>query len=50
LKHDEECSELLDERKQAKLQWLQNPRYKWRIWEYLKEKIYDLETNSKCKR
>jgi hypothetical protein len=27
-KHNEGCSQLLDQRKQAKLQWLQNPN-KW---------------------
>jgi hypothetical protein len=63
---DDECSKLIDRRKQAKLQWLQNlsqvnggnmdnvrreasrtSRIKKR--EYLKNKIYKLETNSKNK-
>jgi hypothetical protein len=59
---DEGCSKLLDQRKQAKLQWLQDSseingdnlnnvsryfRYKKR--EYLKDKINELATNSRNK-
>jgi hypothetical protein len=60
------CSKLLDQRKQAKLLWLQDPsavngdnlnnvkheasRHFWdKKWEYLKDKIKELETNSKNK-
>jgi hypothetical protein len=62
---DEGCSKLLDQRKQAKLQWLQDPgeingdilnnvrheasRYFRNKKEYLKEKINELATNSKNK-
>jgi hypothetical protein len=59
---DEGCSESLDQRKQAKLQWLQDPseingdnlnnvrRETSRLFrEYLKDKIDELETNSKKK-
>jgi uncharacterized protein YaaR (DUF327 family) len=63
---DEECSKLLDERKQTKLQWLQSPSqtngntlnnvrceatrtFRNKKKEYLKEKINELETNSKNK-
>jgi hypothetical protein len=56
---DEGCSELLDQRKQAKLQWLQDPSvinlnnvrreasiyFKNKKREYLKDKINDLATN-----
>ena len=58
---DEECLHFLDERKQAKLQWVQDPsqrnvdnlnnvthfRNKKKV--YLKAKIETLETNSKIK-
>jgi hypothetical protein len=63
---DEECSKLLDQRKQAKLQLLQNPSQtsgdnlnslgcetsrtsKNKRREYSKEKINELETDSKNK-
>jgi hypothetical protein len=63
---DEECSKLVDRRRKAKLQWLQNPtevtedyhsnvrREASRLFrqekrEYLKEKINELESNSKTK-
>jgi hypothetical protein len=61
---DYECSKLIDRRKQAKLQWLQNPSqekgdnmnnvrreasrtFRTKKMEYLKNKINELETNSK---
>jgi hypothetical protein len=61
---DDECSKLIDRRKQAKLQWLQNPiqvngdnmnnvrheasrTFRTKKREYLKNKINELETNSK---
>jgi hypothetical protein len=63
---DEECSKLVDQRKQAKLQWLQdlseanegnlsdvrreaNRHFRNNKREYLKEKINELESNSKNK-
>jgi arginine utilization protein RocB len=63
---DEECSKLVDRRKQAKLQWLQEPseanednlsdvrreasrHFKNKKWEYLKDKINELESDSKNK-
>jgi hypothetical protein len=62
---DEGCSKLLDQRKKLKLQWLQDPseingdnlknvrreesRYFIKKWEYLKDKINELATNSKNK-
>jgi hypothetical protein len=63
---DDECSELIDRRKQAKLQWLQNlsqvngdnmdnvrleasRTFRTKKREYLKNKINELETNSKNK-
>jgi hypothetical protein len=64
---DEECSKLVDRRKQAKLQWLQDPceanednlsdvrrevsrHFRNKKREYLKDKINELETNSKNKK
>jgi hypothetical protein len=63
--YDEECLGFLQQTKQAKMQWLQHPnqsniynlnnvRYATRHFsnmekEYLKSKIYELETNSKTK-
>jgi hypothetical protein len=61
---DEECSELVDKREQAKLQWLQDPsevnednlsderrevsrHFRNNKREYLKDKINELESNSK---
>jgi hypothetical protein len=61
---DEGCSKLVDQRKQAKLQWFQDPsqingdnlnnirreassHFRNKKREYLKDKIKDLETNSK---
>jgi hypothetical protein len=63
---DEECSKLVDRRKQAKLQWLQKPsiviednlsnirqeagrHFRNKKMEYLKDKINELESNSKNK-
>jgi hypothetical protein len=62
---DEGCSALLDQRKQAKLQWLQDPceinvdnlknvrpgqqAFQGKKREYLKDKINELATNSKNK-
>jgi hypothetical protein len=63
---DEECLKLVDRRKQAKLQWLQDPsivneenlrnvrgdastRFRNKKGEYLKDKITDIELNSKIK-
>jgi hypothetical protein len=63
---DEGCTKLLDQRKEAKLQWLQDPSeinganlnnirreasrlFKIQKMEYLKDKIYELATNSKSK-
>jgi hypothetical protein len=63
---DEGCSKLSDQRKQAKLQWLQDPskingdnlnnvrreasrHFRNKKWEYLKDKIKELATNSKNK-
>jgi hypothetical protein len=63
---DEECSQLVDRRKEAKLQWLQDPsevndnnlsdvrqeasrHFKNKKREYLKDKINELESNSKNK-
>jgi hypothetical protein len=63
---DEECSELVDQRKQAKLQWLQDPseanednlshvrqeasrHFRNKKREYLKDKMNELESNSKNK-
>jgi hypothetical protein len=63
---DEECSKLVDRRKQAKLQWLQDPseanedslsdvrrearrHFRNKKREYLKDKINELESNSKNK-
>jgi hypothetical protein len=63
---DEECSKLVDQRKLAKLQWLQDPsvvnednmstvrreasrHFRNKKREYLKDKINDLESNSKNK-
>jgi hypothetical protein len=63
---DDECSKLIDRRKQAVLQWLQNPNqvngdnmdnvrleantnFRTKKREYLKNKINELETNSKNK-
>jgi hypothetical protein len=63
---DEGCSKLVDRRKQAKLQWLQDPsevnedkmrnvrrdasrRFRNKKREYLKDKINELESNSKNK-
>jgi hypothetical protein len=63
---DEECSKLVDRRKQAKLQWLQDPsvvnednlsnvrreasrHFRNKKGEYLKDKINELESNSKNK-
>jgi arginine utilization protein RocB len=63
---DEECSQLSDRRKQAKLQWLQEPseanednmsdirreasrHFRNKKREYLKNKINELESNSKNK-
>jgi hypothetical protein len=49
---DEECIHFLDERKQAKLQWVQvrreaNKHFRNKKKAYLKAKIEDLEINSK---
>jgi hypothetical protein len=44
---NEACSKLLDQRKQAKLLWLQDPSEI--NGEYLKDKINELVTNSKNK-
>jgi hypothetical protein len=44
---DEGCSELLDQRKQAKLQWLQDPIEI--NGDNLKDKIDEIEMNSKNK-
>jgi hypothetical protein len=63
---DEECLKLVDRRKQAKLQWLQDPsvvkednlhnvrreasrHFRNRKMEYLKDKITEIELNSKNK-
>jgi hypothetical protein len=61
---DEGCSKFLDQRKQAKLLWLQNPseingdnlnniitsrHFRIKKREYLKHKIDELQTNSKNK-
>jgi hypothetical protein len=63
---DEGCAKLLDQRKQAKLQWLQDPSetnrdnlnnvrhevsryFRNKKRQYLKEKINELETNSKTR-
>jgi hypothetical protein len=60
---DEACSKLLDRRKQAKLQWLQDPSeingvnlrreaskyFRNKKRDYLKDKINELATNSKNK-
>jgi uncharacterized protein YPO0396 len=63
---DEECSKLVDQRKQAKLQWMQDQsvvnddnlrNVRWEASrhfrnkkrEYLKDKINELESNSKNK-
>jgi hypothetical protein len=63
---DEECSKLVDRKKQAKLQWLQDPsvvnednlsnvrqeasrHFRNNKREYLKDKINELESNSKNK-
>ena len=62
---DEECSVFLDQRKQAKMQWVQDPsqsnvdnqnvrleasrHFKNKKKEYLKAKIEEPETNSKIK-
>jgi hypothetical protein len=63
---DEECLKLVDRRKQAKLQWLQDPsivnednlrnvrsdasrRFRSKKREYLKDKITEIELNSKNK-
>jgi hypothetical protein len=57
---DEKCSKFLDQRKQAKMQWLQNPNqnnvrceasrhFSNKKKEYLKTKINEVETNSKNK-
>jgi hypothetical protein len=58
---DEGCSKLLDQRKQAKLQWLQDPgeisgdnlnnvrHFRNKKREYLKDKINELTMNSKNK-
>jgi hypothetical protein len=63
---DAECAKLIDQRKQAKLQWLQDPsvvnednlsnvrrdasrRFRNKKREYLKDKINELESNSKNK-
>jgi hypothetical protein len=60
---NEGCSKLLDQRKQAKLQWLQDPsgdnlnnvrheasrHFRNKKREYLKDKINELEMNSKDK-
>jgi hypothetical protein len=52
---DEGYSKLLDQRKQAKLQWLQDPRheanrhFRNKKREYLKDKINELATNIKNK-
>jgi hypothetical protein len=63
---DEECQKLLDQRKRAKLQWLQDPMkisednlkylrrearryFRNKKKEYLKDKINELEMNSKNK-
>jgi hypothetical protein len=48
---DEECSELLDQRNQEKLQWLQKLRHKW-AWrsekrEFLMDKTNELTEKSK---
>jgi hypothetical protein len=62
----EECLELVDRRKQAKLQWLQDPsemnegnlsnvtrktsrHFRNKKREYLKDKINELDSNSKSK-
>jgi hypothetical protein len=63
--HDKGCSELLAQGKQAKLQWVQDPgeingdlnnirheasrHFRNKKWEYLKDKINELATNSKNK-
>jgi uncharacterized NAD(P)/FAD-binding protein YdhS len=66
IEFDERCSELLDQRKQAKLQWLRDRSeinddnvntvrreasgyFRNKKGEYLKDKISELETNSKNK-
>jgi hypothetical protein len=52
---DEGCSKLLDQKKQVKLQWLQNPNeingdnLNNKRREYLKGKIHELAMNSKNK-
>jgi hypothetical protein len=63
---DEECSKLVDQRKQAKLQWLQDPgevnednlrdvrreasrHFRYRKREHVKDKINELQSNSKNK-
>jgi hypothetical protein len=62
---DDQCSKLLDQRKQDKLEWLQNPSQTngdklnnercetsktfRKMREYLKEEIIDLESNCKNK-
>jgi len=63
---DEECVNILDRRKQAKMQWVQDPNqsnvdnrnnirleasrhFRNKNKEYLKAKVYELETNSKIR-
>ena len=60
---DEECLHFLDQRKQAKVQWIQDPNqsnvgnvrreasrhFRNKKMEYLRAKIDELETNSKTK-
>jgi hypothetical protein len=63
---DEGCSKLLDQIKQAKLQWLQDPceingdnlnnvrceasrHFRNKMWQYMKDGINELATNSKNK-
>jgi hypothetical protein len=63
---DEECLKLVDRRKQAKLQWLQDPsvvnadnlcnvrreasrHFRNKKWEYLKDRINEIELNGKNK-
>jgi hypothetical protein len=51
----DECSKLMDQRKQAKLQWLQNLRhdtsrsFRKKEREHLKDKINEFETSNRTK-
>jgi hypothetical protein len=52
---DDECSKLIEQRKQVKIAWLQNPSqtnggiFRNKKKEYLKRKINELETNNENK-